>query len=286
MPYRTWLFIAALGLILSASLGQAQEQAESTSRQADQEQGPVAPDIPTPFPVQIVEDHAAADARQRSEEEARQREIADLAAQEGMNAATQAMNRATQRMAEYGFWSTVFVAIGTGLLVITLVLTWMANRSAQAAVTVTRKIGEAQSRAYVHVQIANICGLGTPVPEVAIGVTNYGQTPARNVRFAARRVIGDYRQPSTLGDVEYRMVVDLGPSQSTTIRFPIDNDLVAKANASKDAAKLAFMIFGRIKYIDAFCRDDRETDFAFTTWHENEIGNCQLDTRLDGNRST
>jgi hypothetical protein len=181
MPYRTWLFIAAIGLTIVASSGQAQEQTESPSGQTDQEQGPVIPDIPTPFPVEIVEDDATADARKRSEQEARQREIADLAAQEGMNTATQAMNKATQRMAEYAFWSTVFVAIGTVLLIGTLVLTWMANRSAQAAVQVTRETGRDQARAYVEVSEVKFYwgNRHGSKPQFKIVISNHGQTPAK-----------------------------------------------------------------------------------------------------------
>ena len=182
------LAVATGPIVNASSLAQAQQQIDSTGGQTDQEQGPVVPDIPTPFPVQIVEDDTAADARQRSEEETRQREIADLAAQEGMNAATQAMNRATQRMAEYAFWSTVFVAIGTVLLIITLVLTWMAKRAAQAAIDVTRSVGQAQTRAYLSVRCAHFfraIGLGqfegfnsTDVFHVTLEVSNTGATPA------------------------------------------------------------------------------------------------------------
>ena len=86
-----------------------------------------------PLPIEIVESQAAAEARERHEAEARQRDIADLAAQQGMNAATQAMNAATQRMAEYAFWSTFLVAVGTAAVVWSLILMRQANGAAVAA---------------------------------------------------------------------------------------------------------------------------------------------------------
>ncbi|MBB93073.1 MAG: hypothetical protein CML68_00490 [Rhodobacteraceae bacterium] len=66
-----------------------------------------------------------------------------------MNAATQEMNEATQRMALYSLISTVLVGLGTGLLIWTLALTRQANSAARGAVEVTRMIGEAQVRGYL-----------------------------------------------------------------------------------------------------------------------------------------
>lgn len=197
MPYRTWLFIAALGLTLSASLGQAQEQANSPGGQAGQEQSPISPDIPTPFPVEIVENDAAADARQRSEEEARQREISDLAAQEGMNAATQSIEQATQDMRDYALYSTIAVWVGTFLLVLNLMQVRKANEAAQKAVSVTRDIGEAQVRAYLGVigiepQKVKITAKAAP-SQVALQLNaqleNSGQSPAVICRRYSRILI-------------------------------------------------------------------------------------------------
>ena len=134
-PGGHWGILFALGLVWAASLGQAQEQAQTPQETPATEQEPPQA-LPIPLPVDIVEDQAAADARERREAEAEQREIEDLIAQQGMNAGTQAINEATQRTADYAFWSTVFVGIGTILLIATLVLTLQANWAAQKAVTV------------------------------------------------------------------------------------------------------------------------------------------------------
>lgn len=120
MPFRTWCLAVAFGLI--ALSGQAQEEASETERSAQQQQQP-SQTLPVPLQIEVIEDQSEAQTRKRREEEARQREIRDLAAQEGMNAATQSMDRASQRMAEYAFWSTFLVGIGTALIVATLYYT-------------------------------------------------------------------------------------------------------------------------------------------------------------------
>lgn len=221
-----WIIAVAFGLALATS-GQAQEQTDSPGGQADQEHGPITPDIPRPFPVQIVEDDSATDARQRSEEEARQREISDLAAQEGMNAATQAMNGATQRMAEYAFWSTVFVAIGTVLLVITLVLTWMANRSAQTAVTVTREIGRKQVRAYVLISEIDLSEL--PKRQTAV-IANVGSSPAMKFRTIYEFCEADAMDWAAMAeDAKTASHIGISPSQSIHMSINIPDGIVDNA---------------------------------------------------------
>ncbi|MEI4262771.1 hypothetical protein V8352_13470 [Roseovarius sp. D0-M9] len=139
------------------------------------------PDIPSPFLVEIVEDETTADALKRSAEEARQREIEGLAAQKAMNVATQSIEEATVDMRNYALASTISVWIGTFLLIVTLILTWMANRAAQAAVRVTRETGRDQARAYVEVDAVKFYW-GTKAgqkPEFKISLRNHGATPAK-----------------------------------------------------------------------------------------------------------
>ncbi|MGC1494707.1 MAG: hypothetical protein WA790_02780 [Sulfitobacter sp.] len=165
MSIRSWLYVFALGLTLATS-GQAQEQTESTQVDATQQQPPFDP--PLPFPVEIVEGDAAADARKRGEEEARQREIADLAAQEGMNVATQAIKDATLDMRNYAQTSTWLVAVGTIFLFATIWLTWRAVRDA-------REIGQKQVRAYVTISEVNI----SEAPDrQTVVIKNVGTSPA------------------------------------------------------------------------------------------------------------
>ena len=126
MSKRSWVFAVSLGLIALPGLGQSQGEAQNEQVQTTTQQEP-AQTTPFSIPIQIVEDDAAAEARERREAETRQHDKDDLIAQQGMNAATQAMNEATQRMAEYAFWSTLAIWIGTILLIGTLVLAVLTN---------------------------------------------------------------------------------------------------------------------------------------------------------------
>jgi hypothetical protein len=149
MPIRYWIAAVAFGLIGFVQSGQAQEEADNEQVEVRQQEQP-AQSYPLPFPIEIIEDQAESDARERREAEARQREIDDLIAQQGMNTATQAMNDATQRMTYYAKLQTWAVGIGTVLLFGTLWLAWQGNKAAFRAVKITKDIGNKQLRAYVH----------------------------------------------------------------------------------------------------------------------------------------
>lgn len=184
------IIVAALGLTLISS-GQAQDEAQGEQWQArEQQQSSDAPPPPL-IRVDIIEDQAAAEVRQRREAEARQREIDDLVAQQGMNDATQAMNDATQRMALYSLVSTIFVGIGTILLFATLYLTREANRAAQEAVAVTSEIGRRQLRAYVLPTKCSIADFQVGKhPKIVFRPTNSGQTPASELTITTTWRLG------------------------------------------------------------------------------------------------
>ncbi|KAA0920608.1 hypothetical protein FLO80_00010 [Aquicoccus porphyridii] len=197
------MLIVAIGLIAVTGLGQAQEQTEGTKGQASQQQGPTQA-LPLSIPVNIVEDQAAADARKRREEEARQREIADLAAQQGMNAATQSIDAATQDMRDYALYSTLLVALGTGLLFYTLWLTRQANRAAangasaaqaanlvaEASLDHAKKAFNADYRPFVLFTTAydkdfrkgegDTFSFGE---SIKLSIQNFGRAPARDIRW-------------------------------------------------------------------------------------------------------
>jgi hypothetical protein len=183
MPIRYWIAAVAFGLIGFVQSGQAQEEADNEQVEVRQQEQP-AQSYPLPFPIEIIEDQAESDARERREAEARQREIDDLIAQQGMNTATQAMNDATQRMTYYAKLQTWAVGIGTVLLFGTLWLAWQGNKAAFRAVKITKDIGNKQLRAYVHLSEARaVISLGDS-PHIAgvLTINNAGQTPARKVR--------------------------------------------------------------------------------------------------------
>lgn len=142
---------------------------------------------PTPIPVELVETSADRESRLRREELAVKRELQDLAAQQGMNAATQSIDAATQDMRDYAFISLWLVAAGTVLLACTLYLTRQANKAAQEAVKVTMEIGQKQVRAnlgFFGVEIIDTTASRRPYDtSIEVCFKNTGQSPARDVCF-------------------------------------------------------------------------------------------------------
>ncbi|MEW4458989.1 hypothetical protein AB1K42_12890 [Roseibium algicola] len=190
-----WIIAIALGLIATSSLGQAQEEGGNADRQAQAQDEPAKP-LFAPFRVEIVENNAEAEARDRSEEESKEREIRDLAAQEGMNRATQAMNAATQDMRNFALYSTILTGVGTVLVFATLLLMIQANRAAvkaaeasEGAVAETRRIGEAQVRAYLGFEVAAGDVAANKRLSFTVKIINHGQSPAFEVATASTTFI-------------------------------------------------------------------------------------------------
>ena len=281
---RGFRYIAiAIGLVLLASLGQAQEQTDSAEGQTAQYQQP-AQTLPIPLPVEIIEDEASADARRNKEKESQQREIDDLIAQQGMNSATQAINEATQDMRDYAFYSTLFVAAGTFLLIVTLGLTWMANRAAVKAVEVTREIGEAQTRAYVNVSsirtvpIFDSSGKLEAFSFIPI-IKNKGQTPAKILKSMTCQTnypVDEDRFISTKFPVAMENEVNQWIGTETTFEMGVCDVPVADLDRTIRLGTSVF-ILGRVEYLHVFSSED-----------EFEISECcfVVETRGDYNTIT
>jgi type II secretory pathway pseudopilin PulG len=164
--------LIALGLTLLASSDLPAQENKGDTEEQEQQNSEQILTVPTPLQVEIVVEDGEAEARQASE----QRADGNLVAQQGMN-------EATQRMADLALWQTVLIAIGTTALLYTLWLTRQANRAAQAAVDVTRSIGEAQTRAYLSfdtVKPVYINPKGDVITSILFRphIINTGQTPA------------------------------------------------------------------------------------------------------------
>ncbi|MEC5292386.1 hypothetical protein VSX64_16965 [Aurantimonas sp. C2-6-R+9] len=167
---------------------------------------------------------------ERREEESAQREIEDLAAQQGMNAATQAMNDATQRMADYAWWSTLLVGIGTVLLVATLLLTLAANRAAVRAADAAFKandlmkvIAQHQLRAYLAPDnMSHARRVDGRHVDYILKLKNFGQTPAKQVTLKVRTGLsaGD-DEDVDWGEFVERPSVDLPPSQFLGVEIEV-----------------------------------------------------------------
>ncbi len=172
------MYVFAIIGSTAPALGQTDLETQSEQEEAAQQQVP-ARIVPVPLPVEIVEDQAAAVARQSREEESRRNEIADLAAQEGMNTATQAIKDATFDMRDYALYSTILVGLGTFLAFAAFVLSLLANRSAREAVDVMRQ----EQRPWIKAVLVE--ALRTPGKfqhwHVKLQVSNIGNTPAMDV---------------------------------------------------------------------------------------------------------
>ena len=141
MYFRNWLHVFILISLTLAGSVQAQ-QLDGEIDQAPTGQQSAIDQLPFAVPVIITESDEDAETRRSEGRERTQRDKDNLAVQQAMNEATQSMKRAS-------WWSAGLVAIGTILLIWTLMLTRSANLAAQDAVSVTREIGEAQVRGYV-----------------------------------------------------------------------------------------------------------------------------------------
>lgn len=253
MSFRFWMFATAIGLILSASSGQAQVQTD-TGQNGSKSQEQATNDLPFRIPVQIIEDNEAFEARERSEAEARQHEKDDLAAQQGMNAATQAMNVATQRMALHSLLSTIFVGVGTGLLIWTLCLTRQANRSARKAVDVTRVIGEKQVRAYLtilNVRMTPDKKYGGFSPVISCTIRNSGNSPAKDV------LVGYRDRKATDGNMKFSTVPDIEPGGSEDA-YALFLE-IADVYFVDDDGRAQWSVVAEIVFTDVFEEDRAET---------------------------
>lgn len=271
MPYRSWMFFVVIGLAFSATLLEAQEQAQSPDG-GENIQQQSSQTLPIPIPVQIIEDDESAEAREAREQQASNREQDDLIAQNRMADAADAMNEATQSMKNAAWWTFGAVTLGTALLVWTLLLTRQANAAAREAVTVTREIGRTQTRAY--------CGIDTitavPVSHTEfkagkllhaeVIIKNFGQTPGH--KCSGRASLVTYSQSQgmlrKIDRMPIRSIAPLNPGANFTfwVLLSIPND----SNPPDER----IVITGYWKYFDCFgCR--RTSHFRY--YFEVEVGN-------------
>ena len=106
--------------------------------------------------------------------------------------------RAQQDMALWAFWvvlmsggTMLVTAVGIFYVRETLEATRLAVKSADEAVAETRRIGEAQVRAYLSYDI-DVTSIRSDEPwEIVVVLENVGQSPARNVRVGAAGALLD-----------------------------------------------------------------------------------------------
>lgn len=284
---RHWIFAVVLGAIALASLGQAQESEEQTHRGTNEEEA-AANNFPVPLPVVVIEPEETAVASQRAKEETTQREKEDLIAQQGMDSAT-------RRMANFALWQTILIAIGTVALIYTLWLTRKAAGSAQAAVDVTREIGQKQAMAYVHVVQAFIPKRATKdAPTLAsisgkerarveIQLENIGATIAKNVKVRFE-VFDETLKDAKFREIDYsneEPLSNIAPKQKPVSSIISDLPKVIKeteASQTSEAGLSLRILRGEVVYDDVFDNTFRSAFMCMIFFSKNIINGLEEDS--------
>jgi hypothetical protein len=196
--------------------------------------------------------------------------------------------RAQERVAHATDWiawltlaACVLSLFALGALIYTLNLQREANR-------IARRASNDQLRAYLHFESTTI----VRDPErgglrAALVIRNFGQTPARQIVTSTQEGVG-----SNIPDHEiiddfgvYEIMSDLGPQQSHTYYFFIDDKLVERINSGDDPDARQIKWVGRVGYRDVFGRYF-VTNFAFKTNPGETIEPRVLHIAAHGNTST
>lgn len=246
------IFLLGFAVLLPV-LGQAQEDGQTANQPAEQAEAEIEPPA---FPVRITETEAEREARKRIQNEAAERERADLVAQEGMNTAT-------QRMADDASLQTWFVGFGTLLVFGTLLLMIQANRAAiqaasaaQDSVTLMEEMSKRQLRAYVCVSNVRIENFKVfEIPTITFEVRNHGPTPAMDVEviWRAERVYGDpHRCKLSFNGMTWGSKFPLGAGHYVRPSNPVENVLSMEFQDSFIVGEGTYLVFGYIRYKDIF----------------------------------
>ena len=247
--------VAIVGLGLSSTLGQAQEQQDQSDTTTTNENNS-AQLLPVPLPVIVTEPEETANSRQSAEQEAAAREIADLVAQQGMNAAT-------QRMADFASWQTWLIGIGTIVIIATLLLTLQANHAAIKSVQCQRAwvLFRKYDQIYIDtgtIETRDAKGVHVKPFQNGLGIKvvfeNCGNSPAIDVESSTFHKVVKVTDPIPhfVGEDPYSNPSYPTPLAQQTIgvtpqRVIIDNELQALKSR-----ELAFYVYVKIKYRDIF----------------------------------
>ncbi len=205
-----------------------------------------------------------------------------------MNTAAQEMNVATQDMRDYAFYSTGLVGIGTVLLLITLWLTWQANRAAVAAVEVTRDIGMKQVRAYIGVK-AMKCEWERPGDKLTLtlSVKNSGQTPAYGVSMRQTIAFGPKPLNESLSVMDDGLTNGGELGASHEYHWPYASQIVMSQELIDGIEKGTHAIWfsGLITYKDVWGKR-RETRIRLSMGSAEQLRFKQMGADDEGNSAT
>jgi hypothetical protein len=275
--------MVALGLVALPLQIQAQPHEDTTQRDHRNEQPPAQTDMPT---VNMVEDHAASDTANTPEDRAEQRQIDDLAAQQGMN-------DATKRMADLAVYQTWLIGIGTLFLLLTLWLTSKTNnaaaesvRVATATLAVTHDMAQRQLRAYLTVSEAS-AREENGILGVYLMLRNSGQTPARIYRQWACYSIEDQgAAPVRFDSFSNNKIHAVGPGNKVHMNVFFRDDWAAQRAKLLRLPAAKVRAYGAVSYLDHTGKTRRTLFSVYVTPDSIPITSYSLVTTEKGNSAT
>ena len=147
-----------------------------------------------------------------------------------------------------------------------LMLVGLTLKATRDAVAETRRVGEAQARAYVYAKNAELRHEYAST-KVKLYCANTGQSPARYFRIGIASAVlklptgGNITVPS---DLAYKTWTGLGANDIDTVNmYPDDMAMhIYRAGMAEEPGKVAVFVVGRIIYGDIF-GDEWESEFSF-----------------------
>lgn len=170
--------------------------------------------------------------------------------------------KAQKDMARYAFWMLLVTGFVGSL---TIILTGVGVYFVRETLAETRRIGEAQTRAYVFAKEAIIFNSHTEHPTIRIKLFNTGASPAKYFRVGCVAYLRPYGTTSEYmipADLDYGYWTGLGAGSSDTVGQHPAGLVERIGEADSQLGTRALIIAGRVIYCDIF-GDEWESDFAF-----------------------
>lgn len=184
--------LALVATLSSIACADSNKEHRETKRQANANYSPAdwSPPLLLTDPISDKENPNTVDIKK---EEAEKREIADLAAQEGMNRAAQRVADDTESIAMLTFWMTIATWATVVFLIPTIIFTYKANQTARANLRETERTNILQLQPWLTIGIPIISRHINRIPiprsesgdasfRIEIPITNEGKTPVKEMR--------------------------------------------------------------------------------------------------------
>lgn len=266
MSNRNWVFVVATGLVLSLSAALAQDSSEqpvtNQSGSARQDQGGDQRPEPFSVSVRILEEPEQSESAKREQQEANQREIDDLLAQQGMN-------EATNRIVALTLAQTILAFFGTIALLYSLFLNRKATLAAVSAAEIAQQAIGAE-RAWLVLsgqQITQTKNDSVNFDEM-VGISlrwkNLGRSPALNVQqIIISRIVDDDSTILADSPIDQQLpqgFAVIGPNlevSSAILWLTGDSYEAVRTN------KRFLFVYGQVDYTDTFHPNVKRTTRVF-----------------------